>query len=152
VERHPLKINLDLCVAIAIMAEPLKQLTSVIVNGVKETGVEIGVGNYGRVFEVDYCGTICAAKEVHSFLLCDTNLGGSLQVKEKFLRECQQCANLRHPNVVQFLGIYFKQGTPTPIMLMEKMNESLRESLERQQEIPVTTKLCILLDVGLGLR
>ena len=29
----------------------------------------IGVGAYGRVFEVEYCGTICVAKEVHSILI-----------------------------------------------------------------------------------
>jgi len=136
----------------AVPSADCGRLTSLIVNGVKERGVEIGIGAYGRVFEVDYRGTICAAKEVHSILLRGINPDGSLRVKENFLRECQQCADLRHPNVVQFLGVYFRHGTPTPIMLMEKMNESLRESLERHQEIPVTAKLCILLDVALGLR
>ena len=126
---------------------------SLLVSGVKETGVEIGVGAYGRVFEVEYCGTTCAAKEVHSILLRDTSPSGSLRVKENFLRECQQCADLRHPNVVQFLGVYYRPGTPTPIMLMEKMDESLRNSLERRsQAIPLAFKLSILLDVSLGLR
>jgi len=128
-------------------------VASLIINGVKETGVEIGVGAYGRVFEVEYCGKICAAKEVHSILLRDGNPGGSQRVKENFLRECQQCAHLRHPNIVQFLGVYYRPGTPTPIMVMEKMDESLRNSLERHcQDIPVTVQLSILLDVALGLR
>jgi len=136
----------------AVSSENTGSLTSLLVRSVKETGVEIGVGAYGRVFEVDYCGTICAAKEVHTVLIHDVNPGGSQRVKENFLRECQQCADLRHPNVVQFLGVYFRHGTPTPIMLMEKMDESLRKSLECHQEIPITAKLCILLDVSLGLR
>ena len=33
---------------------------------VKPNGRDIGVGAYRRVFEVEYCVTICAAKEVHS--------------------------------------------------------------------------------------
>ena len=40
-----------------------------ILKGVKETGEEFGVGAYGRVFAVDYYGTVCAAKEVHSILI-----------------------------------------------------------------------------------
>jgi len=130
-----------------------KHVTSLRVSGVKETGVEIGVGAYGRVFEVDYCGTVCAAKEVHSILLLDASPNGSTRVKDNFLQECQQCADLRHPNVVQFLGVYYRSGNPTPIMLMEKMDESLRDSLERHSEaIPLAIKLSILSDVSLGLR
>ena len=36
---------------------------SLILHGVNPTGKEIGRGSYGRVFEVDYEGTLCAAKE-----------------------------------------------------------------------------------------
>ena len=39
-------------------------LNSLILHGVNPTGKEIGRGAYGRVFEVDYKGTLCAAKEV----------------------------------------------------------------------------------------
>ena len=129
-------------------------VTGLILSGVRETGKEIGVGSYGRVFEVDYCGTKCAAKEVHRIFICEASPGGSKRVKENFLRECQHCAGLRHPNVVQFLGVYYRDGTPAPvpIMVMEKMDESLRSSLERHAMIPLTVKLCILLDVSLGLR
>ena len=37
--------------------------------GVRPNGKDIGVGAYGRVFEVEYCGNIFAAKEVHSILV-----------------------------------------------------------------------------------
>ena len=36
---------------------------------IKRTGVELGKGSYGKVFEVDYSGKLCAAKEIHSLLL-----------------------------------------------------------------------------------
>ena len=41
-------------------------LNSLILHGVNPTGKEIGRGAYGRVLEVDYEGTLCAAKEVHA--------------------------------------------------------------------------------------
>ena len=79
-------------------------LNSLILHGVNPTGKEIGRGAYGRVFEVDYEETLCAAKEVHALLL-QYSQGGDLQkIKDDFLSECQIWSTLRHPCVVQFLG------------------------------------------------
>ena len=66
--------------------------------------------------------------------------------------ECQQCAKLRHPNIVQFLGVYCKPGSTIPILVMERMDESLRLLLENCLNIPMTIKLSILFDISLGLR
>ena len=72
--------------------------------GINTTGKEIGRGAYGRVFEVDYEGTLCAAKEVHALLLQYAQ-GKELQkIIDDFLSECQIWSTLRHPCVVQFLG------------------------------------------------
>ena len=80
-------------------------LGPLILHGVDPTGKEIGRGAYGRVFEVDYQGTLCAAKEVHALLL-EYAQGDDLQkIKDGFLNECQIWSKLRHPCVVQFLGI-----------------------------------------------
>ena len=87
-----------------------------------------------------------------SHLVCGVSEKEFKFTRDNFLRECQQCAKLRHPNVVQFLGIYYKPGTPIPILVMEKMDESLRSYLEHHLKIPMTVKLQILLDVSLGLR
>ena len=65
---------------------------------------EIGVGAYGRVFEVDYEGTLCAAKEVHALLLQYAKGDDLQRIKDDFLNECQVWSTLRHPCVVQFLG------------------------------------------------
>ena len=79
-------------------------MNSLILHGVNPTGKEIGRGAYGRVFEVDCEGTLCAAKEVHALLL-EYAQGDDLQkIKEDFLSECQIWSTLRHPCVVQFLG------------------------------------------------
>ena len=73
-------------------------------HGVRPTGEEIGRGAYGRVFEVDYGGTVCAAKEVHEILLQYAQGGEHSKITEDFLRECQIWSTLRHPCIVQFLG------------------------------------------------
>jgi len=61
---------------------------------------ELGRGAYGRVYAVNYCGTICAAKEIHSILVQEVEMRRTV---ETFMRECRQCSILRHPNVIQCL-------------------------------------------------
>ena len=73
-------------------------------HGVNPTGKEIDCGAYGRVFEVDYEGTLCAAKEVHALLLQFAQGKDLEKIKQDFLSECQIWSTLRHPCVVQFLG------------------------------------------------
>ena len=65
----------------------------------------MGRGAYGRVFEVDYEGTLCAAKEVHALLLRYAQDDELQKIKSDFLTECQIWSTLRHPCIVQFLGI-----------------------------------------------
>ena len=78
--------------------------SSLILHEVKSTGKEIGCGAYGRVFEVDYEGTLCAAKEVHALLLQLAQGDGLQKIQDDFLSECQIWSTLRHPCIVQFLG------------------------------------------------
>ena len=77
---------------------------SLVLHGVNPTGKEIGRGAYGRVFEVNYEGTLCAAKEVHALLLQFAQGDDLQKIKDDFLSECQIWSTLRHPCVVQFLG------------------------------------------------
>ena len=78
--------------------------SSLRLHGVLPTEREIGVGAYGRVFEVNYEGTLCAAKEVHALLLQYAKRNELQKIKDDFLNECQIWSTLRHPCVVQFLG------------------------------------------------
>ena len=55
---------------------------------VRPNGKDIGVGAYGRVFEVEYCGTVCAAKEVHPILLQGVGREEFEATKKAFLAEC----------------------------------------------------------------
>ena len=91
---------------------------SLILHEINPTDNEIGRGAYGRVFEVNYEGTVCAAKEVHALLLQSTQ-GDDLQnskIKDNFLSECQIWSTLRHPCIVQFLGMRLLRYTLACIM------------------------------------
>jgi len=120
---------------------------------------EQGRGAYGRVYAVKYCGTICAAKEIHSILVKGVGEVEIRQTVESFMRECRQCSTLHHPNVIQFLGVYYPyvgvggtQGrVQLPVMVMEIMADSLTSLVDKHEKIPVYIKFSIVHDVSLGL-
>ena len=118
---------------------------------------ELGRGAYGKVYEVKYCETVCAAKEIHSILIEDVGETERRLTIESFLRECRQCSMLRHPNVIQFLGVYYPTGAGganrmrLPVMVMEMMADSLTSFVDKHEKIPVHIKYSIVHDVSLGL-
>ena len=120
-------------------------------------GEEFGRGAYGRVYAVKYCETICAAKEIHSILVEGVGQVQMQRTIESFMRECRQCSRLRHPNVIQFLGVYYPTGAGganrmrLPVMVMEMMADSLTSFVEKQEKIPVHIKYSIVHNVSLGL-
>ena len=83
---------------------------SFIIHGVESTGKEIGRGAYGRVFEVNFEGTLCAAKEIHTILLQHAQGEELRKIREDFLRECQVWTTLRHPCIVQFIGKWYNDS------------------------------------------
>ena len=70
----------------------------------KFTGTEIGGGAYGRVFEVEYEGTLCTAREVDS--LQSTAQGDDKVLQDSFLNKYHTWSTLHHPCIVQFVGIW----------------------------------------------
>ena len=132
----------------------LKSLTLADKNLDTRNGKELGRGAYGRVFTVKYCGQTFAAKEIHSILLSGTNKKQRDPIIKSFLHECHHCVNLRHPNVVQFIGVYWpNQRSDLPVMVMELMDCSLTKFIEKQprEDIEISAKYSILHDVALGL-
>ena len=119
---------------------------------------ELGRGAYGKVYEVKYCEMICAAKEIHSILIEDVGEVERRQTIESFLQECRQCSMFRHPNVIQFLGVYYpseaggaNSSMQLPVMVMEMMADSLTSFVDKHKKIPVYIKYSIVHDVSLGL-
>ena len=120
--------------------------------GVMPNGKDIGVGAYGKVFEVECCGTVYAAKDIHSILVEGARREESETMHKAFLTECIRSGSLSHPNIVHFLGVYNPGGHSfLPIVVMERMQESLTSVVEKYPNIPMHVKLSMLLDVSRGL-
>ena len=115
-------------------------------HGIRETGEELGRGSYATVIEVDFKGMRCAAKKIHSIL------GEGDRLVARFEEECRLLGTLRHPHIVQFLGIYFDPATDLPVLVMEFLPATLAQCVERYDRLPAEISYAILRDVALGLR
>ena len=106
------------------------------------TDVKLGRGADATVFQVEWNGTVCAVKRLHDILLEDQSPGGVAKLIGNFEAECLTWSKLRHPGVVQFLGVYFERNSRLPVLVMEKMDTSLRTYLEdhSKEEFPLNLK------------
>ena len=117
--------------------------------GVTVTDRELGHGSYATVLELEYMGLKCAGKKIHELLLRQGDT--SYQVC-RFEEECRLLSQVRHPNIVQFLGVCFQQGVRAPILVMEFLPTNLTSYIEQYSILPKEISYSILHDVALGLR
>ena len=116
----------------------------------RPTGRLLGVGSYGRVEELEVGGVVCAGKKIHESLIEQGNLGAD-NIASKYEVECQLMSDLRHPHLVQFLGVCFLPDSTQPVLVMERLLTNLDELLEHNPDIPLSLKRSILADVARGL-
>ena len=102
----------------------------------------LGRGAFGEVRLAKWRGTAIAAKRLH----CEENEVNA----DTIYREVDLMSQLRHPNLLLFLGVTFD---PLPVMITELMPCSLYDVLESSQKIPMTLEeiLDVTLDVASGL-
>ena len=126
------------------------QLRPFLLQDVKKNGKLLGGGSYGVVEELEMRGLVCAGKKIHELLIDPENQGAQNMV-DKYYSECSLLSEIRHPHIVQFLGICFLHDSQLPMLVMERLQISLDELLETTPDIPFHTKLSILQDVTRGL-
>ena len=111
----------------------------------------LGIGSYGAVYKAMCDDLPCAAKILHPALFQFTAPGGT-SVMRKFEQECRLLSAIKHPHIVQYLGMYRDPESKLPVLLMELMDESLTHFLEQSQEpIPYHTEVNLCHDVALAL-
>ena len=131
-------------------------LEQFILHRVTQTGRSLGRGAYGYVEVLNMGRLECAGKRMFSVLV-DPRDEGADRMKQKYLEECELLSSLRHPNIVQFLGVCYLEAESTsmenlPVLVMEMLLQgSLHDFLEMTPKIPLAKKCSILQHVAKGL-
>ena len=110
----------------------------------------LGSGAYGMVCKAECDQLPCAAKWLHHTFATM----GRTWVTDKFLQECAFLSSIKHPNIVQFLGVHRDPSSGQPVLLMELMDESLTHFLNSfgpDETVSLHTQVDISHDVVLAL-
>ena len=105
---------------------------------VQDTGRELCRGTYCRIMEVVYSGVKCRAKRIEK------------QQQDGVASACSVLATLRHPNVVQFLGVQ-QLADGGAAIVTEYLLHSLGKVLERHGSLPDQLAHSVVRDASSGL-
>ena len=113
----------------------------------------LGRGSYGFVEEYTYRELRCAGKKLMPVLREGVNKEQEQALLKNAVKECGILSTLKHPNIVQFLGVHFEEGDPIPILIMEYVPYTLSGFLDahKQEVIPPEITYGILVDVAQAL-
>ena len=118
----------------------------------------LGIGSYGKVCKAECDDLLCAAKVMHETLFDPTAQQLVAPQREhrlpvrRFEQECEFLSTIRHPNIIQYLGMYQDPDTHLPVLLMELMDDSLTHFLESSpQPISYHSQVNICHDIALAL-
>ena len=107
---------------------------------------EVGVGAWGSVFEGKYKDQLVAVKQPHRALL-------TTHIVKRLQREVQIMAQVRHPNLVQFIAAVFDDKVQRleapPMIVLELLDMNLRTAYER--DVLGASKIPIFRDVAYAL-
>ena len=120
-------------------------------DGVHDKGREVGHGSYAVVKELEYHGLKCVGKKIHGILFESATPHEKVAMLERFAEECELLAGLHHPCIVQFLGVWYEQGSRLPALVMEYLHTTLSACLGKYGVLPKEISCEILHDVALGL-
>ena len=115
------------------------------------TGISPARQNYSYIKDDTIAGAKCAVRIINdgAFSPSDT-----FQTRYKLVVDgCDRWSNLRHPNIVPFLGMNTSNNKSIPSLLMEYFPTNLNQFLKSPQAkpIPLSLKISILQDVACGL-
>ena len=117
----------------------------------------LGIGSYGAVCRAKCDDLICAAKILHPTLFdpgaCDSDTVGEVRLPiQRFEQECEFLSTIKHPNIVQYLGMCKDSDTGLPVLLMELMDTNLTQFLDKLKGvIPFHIQVNICHDVARAL-
>ena len=107
-------------------------LSPYLLDGVEDLDEVIGHGSYAVVKKFKYRGLECVGKKMHDILYQNATPQQREDMLIRFQGECELLSRLHHPCIVQFMGVYFEEGTPLPVLVMERLHSTLAATIDRR--------------------
>ena len=115
-------------------------------------GNAISHGGNGTVYAGELEGRPVAVKKIHGVLLEGVRDGQGDAVLNAFGSECKRLESIIHPQIVSFKGAFYDQHSCEPLLVMERMDQDLRDLLSTQKgTLTYRRQLQLCLDIAKGL-
>lgn len=122
------------------------------VQDVEVTSNSLGSGTHADVVEVRYMGLTCVAKSFH-FVQHNNYRHLIAECRKQCYQHCRLLGKLRHPNLVQFIGLYEQPSKhPLPVFVYESLHMTLAACIAAHGVLPDSVNYSILKDVAMALR
>ena len=112
------------------------------------SGQELGRGAFGVVYAGNFRGQSVAIKQMYQLIVAP-------ETRMLLDREINLLSQLRHPNLVQFIGAIYDHPSGSPMIITEIMDTSLRKAYENKDITPDPSCrqviISIMRDVAVGL-
>ena len=106
--------------------------------------IQLQEGIFGDICQVKYVGKSYAAQRFRAAWCND--------LEQRLLQECNVWSNIRHPNIVQFIGLWRRESANSfPEIVTEKIQHSLRSLMDSNGGISKINLLSVFRDVALGI-
>ncbi|XP_064385222.1 cyclin-dependent kinase 11B-like isoform X3 [Halichondria panicea] len=135
------------------------ELSPYILHQIPDLGECKGAGSYGSVHSIQLNGISCIAKRIHDILLGQgkeerVSLEDKRAAYQKFYTECVLLSRMRHPNIVQFMGVHYgpqRDYGKELTLVMERLYMNLEDCLKQYKNVEMWLRVSILLDISQGL-
>ena len=111
----------------------------------ENTKEELGSGLYGEASIVNHNGVSYATKKIYNSLYSKD------EFRKNFVQDCLLLSQLRHPCIVQFMGVQISDSYSPPVLITDLYPLSLATCLQRYPQIPEYSKYSILLETSVGI-
>lgn len=117
---------------------------------------KIGQGAYGSVYAVELDGKPRIAKRLLDILVgrgLEESVGVDTKdiYHQRFLQECVLLSQMKHTNIVEFVGVLYGREKYDLALFMERLSTDLHKYLLKNPDISLVHKVSILHDVSSGL-
>lgn len=106
---------------------------------------------YSKVCTGSLAGLSCTAKQIDKSIL-GLNAAATEDLIQRYADYCATLSQLRHPHIIQFLGLSYKSDSPSSVALVcELLPLRLSSVLKHYNCLPDELSYSILSDVSLGM-
>ncbi len=112
----------------------------------------LGIGSYGRVIQAKFGQLPCTAKLFYDAIFHFDSRDQKNEKGKKLEQECKFLNSIKHPHLVQYLGIVKDSKSGNLVLLMEFVDENLTTFLKRSTgSLPNSIQIQINFHVALAL-